>query len=135
MPALVLDASVALSAVFPDERETGATIESLLRNASALVPPIWPAEVLNGLHNGLRRGRIDRDSIRTAVGFLRGLPITVTEIPIAEYAEQVLPLAERHRLSVYDASYLHLAIARRLALATLDRKVQAAARAENVSLA
>lgn len=41
--------------------------------------------------------------------------------------EPLLELALRHDLSVYDASYLRLALGRRLSIATGDRKLQAAA--------
>jgi predicted nucleic acid-binding protein len=133
MPAVVLDASFALNAVFPDEHEAGPTLGKLLAEASAIVPPIWPAEVVNGLQFGLRRGRIDRETVEVAVRYLGRLPITVAEFHIDEYAKRILPLAERHRLSIYDASYLHLAIERRLSLATLDRRLHAAAQAENVA--
>jgi len=44
----------------------------------------------------------------------------------------VLALAERHGLSGYDASYLALALAQNLPLATLDKKLSTAARAQGV---
>jgi predicted nucleic acid-binding protein len=46
----------------------------------------------------------------------------------------VLRLARAHRLSVYDAVYLDLAMDRGLALATRDVALRKAARAEGVSL-
>jgi len=39
----------------------------------------------------------------------------------------LLELALEHNLAVYDASYLSLAMAHRLAIATVDRKLQVAA--------
>ena len=45
-----------------------------------------------------------------------------------------LRLAERFRLTLYDACYLELAQRRGLALASLDRKLRAAARALNLTL-
>jgi predicted nucleic acid-binding protein len=42
-------------------------------------------------------------------------------------------LAERHRLTLYDAAYLELAKRRSLPLATLDIDLRAAASAEKVS--
>ncbi len=42
-------------------------------------------------------------------------------------------LAGQHRLTVYDASYLELAIRRRLPLATLDTALARAATAEGVT--
>jgi predicted nucleic acid-binding protein len=46
----------------------------------------------------------------------------------------VLALAREHRLTVYDAAYLELALRADLPLATLDRQLTAAARAARVSL-
>jgi len=44
----------------------------------------------------------------------------------------IVDLAMKHDLTAYDAAYLDLALRERLPLATLDRKLAAAARAENV---
>jgi predicted nucleic acid-binding protein len=49
-------------------------------------------------------------------------------------APQIVRLALVHGLTAYDAAYLALAIAERLPLATLDKKLAAAARAENVPI-
>ena len=46
----------------------------------------------------------------------------------------VLALARTHRLTVYDAAYLELALRVDAPLATLDRKLAAAARAAGVPL-
>jgi predicted nucleic acid-binding protein len=43
-------------------------------------------------------------------------------------------LVVRHRLSFYDAAYLELAQRHRIALATLDDDLAAAARTEGVAL-
>jgi predicted nucleic acid-binding protein len=45
---------------------------------------------------------------------------------------QVMGLARRHRLTVYDAAYLELALREGVALATLDGPLAAAAKAEGV---
>ncbi len=46
----------------------------------------------------------------------------------------VLDLARRHNLTAYDAAYLEVAGRLRLPLATLDRRLQAAAAAEGAAL-
>jgi len=43
-------------------------------------------------------------------------------------------LAGRHKLTVYDAAYLELAVRRRLPLATLDEQLRAAGNSEGVPL-
>ena len=46
----------------------------------------------------------------------------------------IFGLAEKHCLSAYDASYLSLALSDRIPLATLDKKLAAAAKAEQIEL-
>lgn len=46
----------------------------------------------------------------------------------------VLTLAERHKLTAYDAAYLALAIEKAIPLATLDKQLIAAATHEGVPL-
>ena len=54
---------------------------------------------------------------------------------MAPYAvARTLTLAERCRLTLYDAAYLELAQRRRLPLASLDRELRAAGRALGVTL-
>ena len=56
--SLVIDASIALTWCFSDER-TPATIAVLDRvvDQAAVAPSIWPLEVLNALAVAQRRGR------------------------------------------------------------------------------
>ena len=46
---------------------------------------------------------------------------------------EVMALARAHRLTAYDASYLALAIRKRCALVTLDRRLKEAAAAEKAA--
>jgi len=57
--------------------------------------------------------------------------INVDQMP-GEYA--VLTLARRHRLTVYDAAYLELALGEASPLATLDEALASAACAEGLSV-
>jgi len=52
----------------------------------------------------------------------------------AQGEAEVLMLARRHRLTVYDASYLALAQRESVPLATLDGDLREAAKAERISL-
>lgn len=47
---------------------------------------------------------------------------------------ETLKLADRHKLTVYDATYLELSLRRSLPLATLDRDLRKAAQAEGIAL-
>ena len=128
----VLDASIAACWAFDDEDyPTAANALERVRTDEARVPTLWWYEVRNTLIVNERRGRI-AESDTTA--FLRNLArLGVTVDPAPDEAS-VLELARRHRLSVYDASYLELAMRDSIPLATLDRELITAATAENLTL-
>jgi predicted nucleic acid-binding protein len=78
-----------------------------------------------------RRGRLDSAKTARALSLLRALPVATDA---GEDEAVLMQLARRHRLSVYDASYLEFALRRGLPLATLDTALSDAARAEGVLL-
>jgi predicted nucleic acid-binding protein len=131
----VLDASATLPWCFPDEA-TDRT-ESLLAQlpvTRAFVPPIWPFEVATTLAVGERRGRLAQTDATRFITILRGLPITIDDSGSQRARNSVLQLARETRLSVYDASYLDLAMLRGLPLATIDARLTAAAEQVGVRL-
>lgn len=127
----VLDASVAACWLFEDEDHPHAT-EALarIRTDEARVPNLWWFEVRNTLLVNERRGRLTEADTAAFLGALSRLAISVDRTP----GEDVLALARRHRLTVYDAAYLELARRADLPLATIDRELAGAARAEGVAL-
>lgn len=133
--SFILDSSVALSWCFEDER-TPATKALLDRVAetTALVPQHWPLEVLNGLMMAERRKRIDAPTRRRLAEFLRDLPIAPDPDTVGQIWGATQQLAERFRLTVYDAAYLELARRRHLPLATLDAELGRAGAALGVTL-
>lgn len=130
--ALVLDASVALAWLLPDEHSDAAA--ALVRGASGerlRAPSLLLLEVGNALVQAERRGRVSlgvRDELLTA---FTSLPIALEPIA-AEATLRAAALAARRALTLYDASYLELALTRRAPLATFDHALAAAARAEGV---
>src|SRR5262249_61409589 len=76
--SVVVDASVALDWVFRSERSQGANrvLEHVLREGM-LVPPIWPAEVANGLLNARRRGRLAAGDLPPPLALFDGFPVGV----------------------------------------------------------
>ncbi len=126
--SFVVDSSVALSWCFEDER-TPATLALLERVAEvgAVVPQHWPAEVLNGLMMAERRQRVDAARRRQLADFLRDLPLAVDPETTTQLWDATQRLAERFRLTVYDAIYLELAQRKNLALASLDKELCSAA--------
>ena len=125
--SLVLDSSVTLSWFFEDERTaaTAAVLERVIAHG-AVVPTIWHLEVANALQSGLRRGRIDAAFRNASLGDLGQLDIVSDPETEAHAWAETLQLADRFRLTLYDAAYLELAQRRRLSLATLDGDLRAA---------
>ena len=78
-----------------------------------MFPRLWPLEVANNLLVAQRRKRID-EAHRLDM--------------LALAAEMISSLAQRHDLPVYDAPSLELALRLRFPLATLDKRLAAAAR-------
>jgi predicted nucleic acid-binding protein len=86
-------------------------------------------QVRSLLVTALRRNRINEAAVYISLDRLATIPLRNAG---ASDAVTVTRLAIRHGLSAYDAAYLDLALREHLALATLDEKLAAAARAENV---
>lgn len=131
----VVDSSVALSWCFEDER-TPATKALLERigETGAVAPQHWPLEVLNGLMMAERRQRVDPSKRRQLADFLRDLPIILDPDTTTQIWRDTQGLAERFRLTVYDAVYLELANRKRLPLASLDQDLRKAGAALGVTV-
>jgi predicted nucleic acid-binding protein len=131
----VLDASVVLAWQIPDEKaEALAHLIDRLVEVGAVVPGHWRLEVANGLFAAERRKRIDAAFREEALADLALLPITIDPDTAGRAWTDTAALAERHRLTIYDAAYLELARRLQCPLATLDGALQAAAEAEGVPL-
>ncbi len=131
----VVDASATLKWLFEDERSTKS--EALLDQvveSGASVPGLWRLEVANSLLVAFRRGRTSAAFRDQALQRLQRIPISVDVETDARAWSNTLPLAEQTGLSVYDASYLELAIRLRLPLASADHKLCEAAKRAGVPL-
>ena len=125
----VIDNSVVMSWCFKDEQtDHSGRILKRLNTAEVLVPALWPFEIANGLIVAERRGRIASDEAVIFLGFLKKLPIHVEHFFIKDEGWlECYNLARKHRLSAYDASYLHLAQRENVPLATFDTSMIKAA--------
>lgn len=125
----VVDNSVVMSWCFMDEENSYADgVLEKLANSRALVPQIWPLEVVNVLLVAERKNRITEAGSRRFITLLSQLPICVEQDEQTLVMKDLLPLARANALSSYDASYLNLAMSRGVPLATLDKKLLEAAR-------
>ena len=128
----VLDASVAACWGLADEDHAVAELAiSMIQSDAALAPDLLWFELRNILMVAERRKRITEADTRQFLRRFADLGITLDRFP---HEDAVLGLARSQRLSVYDASYLELAQRERLPLATLDKDLARAARAEGVTL-
>ena len=131
--AVVFDCSVTLAWFLNDERTafTDSAFD-LLETAECWVPLLWRLEFPNALLFAERKKRLGRD---------QRLEILDNAAQLFLRTDAVLPdirslsaLAERRALTVYDASYLELAVRLGFALITLDRDLADAASAEGVAV-
>lgn len=133
--SLVLDSSVTLAWVYSDEpTEAIRQVFALLSESGAWVPGLWRLEVANILEMDTRRGRHDADFRDSTLADLAFLPIHLDPETDQQAWGATARLAERHRLTLYDAAYLEVALRRGLPLATLDHNLRAAAKAENLPM-
>jgi len=125
----VLDASVALAWVLPDEglvEPVGRLMRAVARQEMQLaIPSVWPYEVAHGLRRAALRGRVDRSR---AWHFLQTvLEVDVATYPASDVIQRAWWIAASGGITVYDACYLALAQALDCICLTADRKLANAA--------
>lgn len=137
MTDFVLDASVALRwfLASPVPAYARRVRGLMLKGSRAVVPALWHLEMANGLVVAERRGILtaaDADQCLTDIERLLSQAIHTDHglVPV----RQTLTTARAFDLSAYDAAYLEVARRERLALATLDEALRAAAAQSDVGL-
>jgi predicted nucleic acid-binding protein len=124
----VLDSSATLAWIYSDETtEPIRRLFDTVVDEGAIVPALWRLEVANSLTVAVRRRRIDADFRRASLADLALLDITTDPHTVAHVWGETLNLADRFRLTLYDAAYLELAARLSLPLATLDSELRTAA--------
>ena len=119
----VLGASIAACWAFEDEDHPVAALAlERMRSDQALVPSLWWFEVRNTLIVNERRGRLAEAD---TAAFLRALSRLGVVVDRSPEDAAVLTLSRKHRLTVYDASYLELAYAKRCRLRRSTRFLRA----------
>ncbi len=115
----------------PEESSTAEAAFARVETDAAIVPALWWFELRNALIVNERRGRLTEPQ---TASFLRRMAHLTITLDRSSDESGVLNLARRHRLTVYDAAYLELALRDGLPLATLDAALARAAEAEGVRL-
>lgn len=132
---LVVDASLIIAAVMPDEdSEIASMVLDRIANEGAVAPGIFTWEVANVLSIAIRRKRLSFQDAENILDDLADLDIICETTEAGRVRAEIFGLSQRHALSVYDAGYLELARRLNAPLATLDRQLARAGRAEGVDL-
>ncbi|EKE09739.1 MAG: toxin of toxin-antitoxin system [uncultured bacterium] len=124
--AFVLDFSVAISWLMPDEFFDSIFLDKTVKEG-AVVPSIWSLEIGNVLLMAERQKRISAEQRHRALFTLSELPINVDVMTSQHAWHETMDIAERYKLTLYDATYLELALRCSLPLATLDKSLKRAA--------
>ena|SRR6185295_15064482 len=120
MPTKVVDAS-ALAALLFGEPESQLVAEKL-GEGSLLVPTLFRYEIANICWKKLRKYPEQREALLNAHSLLERMDIEEADVSALE----VLLLADRENLTVYDTSYLWLAEKSGVDLVSLDGDLMAA---------
>lgn len=113
----VVDASAIVAVLFNEL--TRERIVPRLRDATLRAPSLIGFEVTNACLKKIRAAPAERQALLEAFSLLDALSIS----PVTVDLDAAIILAERTKLSLYDASYLWLARTLSAELVTLDDKL------------
>lgn len=119
----IVDASLILSFLLPDEDHT--EVDQFFNQyetgaVNFLSTPLLPFEVLNGLKLAVVRKRINTKYAKERMKEFFNYNIKLESVDFFE----VFNLAQKHNLTVYDASYLYLSRIQKTQLLTTDEALQ-----------
>ena len=128
----IVDANIVVELIaFETLTEVGVRADARLQSERPAAPQLLRLEVLNSVLMKERRGIITTDAADLALQGYDDLMVALDDlVDVASVAS----IVRRHWLTAYDATYLELAVRRALPLATNDRALRRAARAEGVVL-
>ena len=123
MKQAVIDASVVLKWYLADEQHGEKALGLLNKYISnelhILAPSLLEYEVINALVIARKRGRIEEETLLSAIDGFLGLGIELKNL--AMFSTRVLHYCKVYNRSAYDASYLALAEEDGIPLITSDR--------------
>jgi predicted nucleic acid-binding protein len=126
----VVDASVGFSWVCHDQAtpETFTLLNEIVAGVTVVVPSFWFLEMANVLLMAQRRHKLTAIQRKAALGKLAAIQFTVDDEAARSAFDQISELAEKHGLTVYDATYLEIALRRKMSLASRDEALRSAGR-------
>lgn len=137
MDTIVIDNSVVISYFLPDEKSPKA--DQLFKNLGVLrltVPPLWAYEFSNAIMCAFqsKKRSLTEQGMTTIFSFVSRMPFECDSFDSNRILFDVREIALRNKITVYNASYLELAGRHKARLATFDRELIKAAKAEGVKL-
>ena len=128
--SFIVDASVGFAWVYQGQAtpETEQLLNEVAAGATVIVPALWFLEMSNVLLMAQRRHRLTAAQRKAAMEKLTAMQLTVDEEGTRNAFGKTSELAEKHGLTIYDATYLELALRRSLPLASRDEALKIAAK-------
>jgi len=126
----VVDSSVSFSWVHRNQAtlKTDELLDQVEQGATVVVPALWFSEIANALLVLQRRRILTPEEVRAAFESLSRLRLSVDEEATVASVGKTFELAQKYNLTLYDATYLEIALRRKLPLASRDIPLNAAAR-------
>jgi predicted nucleic acid-binding protein len=126
----IVDASVGIAWVYQSQAtpETDHLLNQVAAGATVVVPGLWFFEMSNILLIAQRRHRLTVGQRKAAMEKLTAMQLTVDEEGTRNAFGKTSELAEKYGLTIYDATYLELALRRSLPLASRDEALRNAAK-------
>ena len=126
----VADASVTVAWVHPAQAtpQTEAMLQAIYDGAVVEAPALWPLEVANALLVLVRQKKLSADERQRSLIALQSLSVELDHEMSSLAFTKLSALAVEHRLSVYDAAYLELAVRKKLPLGCKDGPLHEAAK-------
>ena len=128
----VVDVSFAAGWFLPSQANPTATdLAARLESEFALVPNLFRHELRNLLLCAFRRKKISEDMLHKQIERAERFPLHESGSGDTVFT---IRLALEHGLTAYDATYLALAMTRRVAIATNESAIVKAARKERIDV-
>lgn len=136
METIVIDVSACMPWCCLDEAtdDTRRLLASAALYAPFDVPSLWPWEIMSAVSVAVKRKRITTEDAQAFLAKLAKFNIQVHPPPGLQSLNRLSSLAAEFGLTIYDVSYLDLALQLNAPLATFDSALRKAAGAAGVRL-
>lgn len=122
---LVVDASVILAAILPQEAHAKIALTFIKRctneRLKLIAPSILLYEVFNAVRSAILSKRITKEDAQTILSVYRTIEPTYVDFVLL--SQRALQIALESGCSIYDAAYAALACERQCSMYTLDQKL------------